>query len=276
MTKVQIQRRSARPWLLGLSLLALLVACRPAPPGPAQPKAQAPAKPADRAAPTQPPIPAASPEPAPASLHLSTLPADTMAVARIRATPDFQSALQTALDLPPASLARSLPIALRLPLSMLTLAVRPSFPFATRPMALVWDPKQRAIWIWRQEDLSLAGRQAIEQALGATTSFSPPYWIHQRPEDPLEYFVHTKARWLIACPKAFAPAIRSWLKDTRATKPGQLPWAPSPQDSPPLLVRWRYPQLLESAPSEPLGITGELSFSPQTGVLINGATRSTP
>lgn len=199
-----------------------------------------------------------------------------MAVARIRAQDGFQAPLREALDTDPASLKRSLPLALRLPLSMLAMRPSQTLPFSQRPMALVWDPQQRAFWIWDQQDLSLAARNAIEQALGGTTSFAPPYWIHQRPDDPLEYFVHTRARWLIACPKAFAPALRQWLKDTKADKPGSLSWAPSPQDSSPLLLRWRYPQLLESAPFAALGVIGELEFQPQTGVTINGAPRSNP
>lgn len=279
-------------WLCALGTCALF-ACRPREKGPSVPrtkptselqthssfaaKPQTPSSPT--AEPQTPSSPAAEPQtlgPSRTSLRLSTLPADTMALARINATTSFQTELATALETPPASLARSLPLALRLPLSMLTLASSQSFPFDQHPRALVWDAKQRTFWIWDQQDLSLAGRNAIEQALGATTSFSPPYWIHQRPGDPLEYFVHTKARWLIACPKSFAPQVRAWLKDTRATKPGRLAWAPSLQDLPALVVRWRYPQVLESAPDKALGIVGELLFTPEQGILINGASRSTP
>lgn len=199
-----------------------------------------------------------------------------MAVASLRKSSGFQSALRQALDTEPASLARSLPLAIRLPLSMLAMPANSIPPWSQRPMALVWDAQQRAIWIWNQADLSLEARKLIEQRLGATTSFSPPYWIHQRPDDPLEYFVHTRARWLIACPKAFAPEVRQWLKDTQASKPGSLPWAPTPQTPGALLLRWRYPQVLESAPSAKLGVVGELRVAADSGVLINGASRSTP
>lgn len=276
-------------WLCALGACALL-ACRPSEKGPSAP-GTSPASASRTKSPSGNPGSASQPQPSPAaepqsqssppgeprtSLRLSTLPADTMALARIRGKNTFQTALATALETPPASLARSLPLALRLPLSMLTLASSQRFPFDQLPRALVWDAKQRTIWIWDQQDLSLAGRNAIEQALGATTSFSPPYWIHQRPGDPLEYFVHTKARWLIACPKSFAPEIRTWLKDARASKPGRLAWAPTSQDLPALVVRWRYPQILESAPEHALGIVGELVFTPEQGVLVNGASRSTP
>lgn len=281
-------RRRGRSWRatlrpLALALLALLTACRPTPkavppkvaPQPSK-QASTPSKSGDDPPPLASPLQASPSQTLGLSLRLSTLPADTMALAQIQDRSGFASPLQQALDAPPASLARSLPLALRLPLSMLTLPGASAFPFSKRPMALVWTPEQAAIWLWDQHDLSLAARKELERSLSATTSFSPPYWIHHRDNDPLEYFVHTKARWLLACPRAIAPKVREWLKDTRADRPGSLAWAPGPADSSALLLRWRYPQILESAPKAPLGVTGELRFTPETGVLVNGAPRSTP
>lgn len=270
-----------------LALAGLVLSCKSTAPLPCpqnlpdapapKPMAQAPAK-------TEPsPQAEAAPAQQPVSLHLSTLPEDTMSVAQLRAATGYEEALQRALDLEPASSQRSLPLSTRLPLIQLASLTPPPFPYDTRPLAIVWDAKQRAIWIWPQQDLSLSARQALEAKLQAQTRFEAPYWILESETDPLSYFVHTKAHWLIACPKTWAPQIRSWLRDTSLTRIGRLSWAPNQTQSTPLVLRWRAPQLLESAPeaNTPLPVIGELEVQTQTAgttpqVTINGQTRSTP
>lgn len=264
--------------ILLVSLCA--AACRPS--APAQPcplQVSRPEAPVPMAAPEKvepsPPKEPPLPETETPSLHLSILPQDTMAVALVRDLAPLSQALDTALDQPPASLRRSLPLATRFPLLQLGHGGMPTFSFAAPPMAVVWDAKQRALWIWKQHDLSLHGRLALEKELGASTRFSAPYWILERPEDPLEYFVHAKAQWLVACPKAFAPQVRAWLHDSSPSELGRLSWAPSPMDQGALVMRWRSPQLLESAPSAELGVIGELRID-ASGLRINGASRTSP
>lgn len=200
-----------------------------------------------------------------------------MAVAQVRAEfSPLHATLTQALDTPPKSLLRSLPLSTLFSLRQLSLVQSPKPPFDKRPLAIVWDPKQRAFWMWNQNDTSLAARHALEHSLQATTRFSPPYWIFETPDDPLEYFVHSKAGWLLASPKAWAPAIREWLTDVSKSEIGSLPWAPDPSVATALILRWRAPQLLESAPQAPLPVIGTLELDASKGMLVNGGSREQP
>lgn len=279
---------STAPRIAGLCSVLLCSACRsPAPPK-SPPAASEDRRPAPKTAvsssnpaePTQArPAQAEPSHPTPTSadeaLRLSYLPEDTMAVARLTSALDQVQDLAHALDLSPKSLRRSLPLSLRLGLSQLT-APPLTFPFAQHPMAMVWDPKQRLFWLWPQHDLSLNARRTLEKKLGAPTQFSPPYWIFERPENPLVYAVHTRTGWLLAAPKAWIFELLAWLKDSRLKHLGRLPWAPREALDIPLLVKWRGPQVLESAPEAPLPVIGELRFAPRLGVQVNGGHRDQP
>lgn len=214
----------------------------------------------------------------PNSLRLSWLPKDTMAVAQLRPSSTLPAQLSKAMRTPPASRLRSLPLAIKFSLQQLTL--RALWPRPQRPLAaLVWGPKQRAFWLWNQDDLSLDARRALEKELHASTRFAPPYWIFDSAPGQLEFFVHHRAGWLLACPKAWAPEVRAWLAKLSADQVGRLDWAPSAQDSASLLLRWRAPQLLESAPDpsvKALPVIGELRTDARGGIEVNGAPRGQP
>lgn len=260
---------------LGLELFGCRAA--PAPPHSIEPEPPARSQPAL----SKKTLPEA-PEPAsavhPPSLHLSWLPADTMAVAQLRPSPSFGPQLAQALETPPASRLRSLPLTIKFSLQQLSLPELWPRPHE-RLAALVWDTKQRAFWLWNQDDLSFRARRTLQEELGASTRFEDPYWIFESPDSQLEYFVHHRAAWLLACPKAMGSELREWLAKISPNNVGRLSWAPDAQEDAALLLRWRAPQLLESAPAPrvpALPVIGELRTTPRGGVQVNGASRGQP